>query len=207
MSLRKAQKAATRSSLRDAALRCFADRGVAQTPIGAITREAGVAHGTFYVHFKSKEAVLDELLAEFNAELVGRLQPIWSDWGGGDLDEVVRRTAEVFLDHWSKGRDFVVAYSQRVAGGLDLTKLRDGINPPGAELLGHWLGRLTEALGADGPNLHLVSQALLAMWLRIGLQYLFNDEVSQGDAVETLVQMSVGAVAGVFPSLVSRIDG
>jgi AcrR family transcriptional regulator len=46
------------------AKRLFLVRGFAQTSVSAIVREAGVAQGTFYLYFKSKQAVLPYLRAE-----------------------------------------------------------------------------------------------------------------------------------------------
>jgi AcrR family transcriptional regulator len=46
------------------AKRLFLERGFAQTSVSAIVREAGVAQGTFYLYFKSKQALLPYLRAE-----------------------------------------------------------------------------------------------------------------------------------------------
>jgi AcrR family transcriptional regulator len=46
------------------AKRLFVDRGYAQTSVASIVRETGVAQGTFYLYFKSKQAVLPYLRAE-----------------------------------------------------------------------------------------------------------------------------------------------
>ena len=56
-----------------AARRTFMSTGVAKTGVGDVARAAGVAHGTFYVHFENKDAVVRELLAEFNAEFARRV--------------------------------------------------------------------------------------------------------------------------------------
>lgn len=52
---RKLQKAATRNAIMETAKKVMIRKGIGNTQISEITREAGVAHGTFYVHFKSKE--------------------------------------------------------------------------------------------------------------------------------------------------------
>jgi len=192
---RREQKAATRAAIKVAARRCFAREGFTDTAIADIAEAAGVAHGTFYVHFASKEGVLDELLEEFNAELVRRLRPVFEAVDGALLSTTVRRTAEVFLDYWQEDRAFVEAYAQRSAAGLSLTTLRDGVNPPMAGLLRGAIERAAALAGAvRAINFELVTQALLALWLRVGLQYLFNDAVSRQDAVDVLVRMSVGAI-------------
>src|SRR5262245_34223307 len=46
------------------AKRLFLERGYSQTSVASIVREAGVAQGTFYRYFKSKQAVLPYLRAE-----------------------------------------------------------------------------------------------------------------------------------------------
>ena len=46
------------------AKRLFLERGYSQTSVASIVREAGVAQGTFYLYFKSKQAVLPYLRAE-----------------------------------------------------------------------------------------------------------------------------------------------
>jgi AcrR family transcriptional regulator len=52
---------ARRAQLLDAARRCFVADGYAGTSISSVVRAAGVAQGTFYVYFDSKQAVLAEL--------------------------------------------------------------------------------------------------------------------------------------------------
>jgi AcrR family transcriptional regulator len=51
--------------LLDAAERLFAERGIDETTIEDITRAAGVAKGTFYLYFASKEHVLAALRERF----------------------------------------------------------------------------------------------------------------------------------------------
>jgi AcrR family transcriptional regulator len=194
---RKARKAATRRAVKEAALGCFAESGYAETSIAAITRAAGVAQGTFYVHFPSKDALLDELLDEFNQEFVARLAPIWIETAATRLEELVTRSAEAFLEHWETRKDFVEIYAQKTAQGMSLAELTEGINPPVVELLTPQLAGMAREAGTALPNAQLIVQALLAMWARIGLQYLFNPNVNRRQAVRTLRQMTMGALEKV----------
>ena len=52
----------SRQRILEAAERVFGEKGYFPASITEITREAGVAQGTFYVHFKSKRDVFSELL-------------------------------------------------------------------------------------------------------------------------------------------------
>lgn len=58
---REAQRLQTRERLLTAALAEFRRAGMADADVGAIVAAAGVAHGTFYFHFPTKEHVLFDL--------------------------------------------------------------------------------------------------------------------------------------------------
>ena len=197
---RRQRKAEPRAALVEAARGCFAARGYADTGIADIAAAAGVAHGTFYVHFANKDAVLDELLGEFNDAFVARLGPVFAVAASAPIASTVRATAEAFLDHWRRHRAFVECYAARSAAGLDVHNLRDGVNPPMARLIGASLRAAAARRGAIGGSWELVTHGLLAMWMRVGMQFLFNNDVSRDQAVDTLVAMSVGAIEAVLPS-------
>jgi AcrR family transcriptional regulator len=61
LSGREAKRLQTRERLMGAAIAEFKRSGMAQADVGAIVAAAGVAHGTFFFHFPTKEHVLLEL--------------------------------------------------------------------------------------------------------------------------------------------------
>ena len=63
-------RARTKALLLDAAVRLFARQGVGATAIHEIAAEAGVANGTFYNYFRTREEVLEEV----SIRLAERLQ-------------------------------------------------------------------------------------------------------------------------------------
>jgi AcrR family transcriptional regulator len=60
-SAREAKRLQTRARLMGAAIAEFKRSGMAEADVGAIVAAAGVAHGTFFFHFPTKEHVLLEL--------------------------------------------------------------------------------------------------------------------------------------------------
>lgn len=60
MNAREEQREQTRSKLLDTATDLFVANGFDTTSVSDITRQAGVAKGTFFVHFASKASVLAE---------------------------------------------------------------------------------------------------------------------------------------------------
>ncbi|SER01667.1 TetR/AcrR family transcriptional regulator [Mycolicibacterium nivoides] len=61
LSAREAKRLQTRERLMGAAIAEFKRAGMAEADVGAIVTAAGVAHGTFFFHFPTKEHVLLEL--------------------------------------------------------------------------------------------------------------------------------------------------
>lgn len=88
--VREARRIETRARLFDAALAEISDRGLAAADVSAIAAAAGVARGTFYFHFPTKEHVLVEAERDEETRIVREL-----DKATGDLEsiltQVVRR--------------------------------------------------------------------------------------------------------------------
>jgi AcrR family transcriptional regulator len=72
--LRTVKEQRTRARLLEAAEEEFGQKGFYEAQIVDITRRAGVAHGTFYTYFPSKEAIFVELVREINTQLRARLR-------------------------------------------------------------------------------------------------------------------------------------
>jgi AcrR family transcriptional regulator len=70
-SAREARRLQTRERILGAAIAEFKRSGMAGADVGAIVAAAGVAHGTFFFHFPSKEHVLFELEGREEARIAG----------------------------------------------------------------------------------------------------------------------------------------
>src|SRR6185295_18668668 len=68
-SARETKRLQTRERLMGAAIAEFKRSGMAAADVGAIVTSAGVAHGTFFFHFPTKEHVLLELEAREESRL------------------------------------------------------------------------------------------------------------------------------------------
>jgi AcrR family transcriptional regulator len=87
----------------DAGERTFVRNGFASTTIEDITQKAGVAKGTFYLYFDSKEAILESLRDRFIEGCRGRIEALASqvpatDWAGR-LDAWVEGGIRHYLEH------------------------------------------------------------------------------------------------------------
>lgn len=92
---REAKRLQTRQRVYEAAVAEFTRVGMADADVAIIAKEAGVARGTFYFHFPTKEHVLAELERHEEARLAAQLTRFLAgphDLAGA-LTEVVRLMA------------------------------------------------------------------------------------------------------------------
>jgi AcrR family transcriptional regulator len=67
----RAEKVASnRQALLRAASEIVGERGYLEASVARVTERAGLAHGTFYKHFESRQAMFDELLPSMGKELL-----------------------------------------------------------------------------------------------------------------------------------------
>lgn len=74
----------------DIAEQLFLEKGYDDTLVSDIVNQAGVAQGTFYYYFKSKEAVLDEITDKYIQIIVRSMEQISKDENLHAVDKLVK---------------------------------------------------------------------------------------------------------------------
>ncbi len=85
-----------RQLILEAAARLFAERGFENTPTMLIAQEAGVAEGTIFRHFKTKDEIFLTLLHQVNALLLQDLTGVAEEGGTKDGLGAVQHFARTF---------------------------------------------------------------------------------------------------------------
>lgn len=93
---RALQRAATRRDLIAAGLRVVAENGFANATTAAVARETGKAHGTVFVHFPTREALVVELINAIGSAITARLAAFPSS---ADLAQVLDAHLAALRDH------------------------------------------------------------------------------------------------------------
>jgi AcrR family transcriptional regulator len=102
--LRAQQKKATRGLLFDVAMRLYEQHGYDAVNVDDIVRESGVARGTFYFHYESKEDVLYEAVRRGEVEIAARMAAVAP---GRPLREVLQAACDGFADIWGGRRSLI----------------------------------------------------------------------------------------------------
>jgi AcrR family transcriptional regulator len=100
---RTARGERTMRKILDAAREEFGKRGFSETSIVGITQRAGVALGTFYTYFESKEALFKALVSDMSAQVRDTVGPALTGVAGSLERE--RRALATFLGFVRDHRD------------------------------------------------------------------------------------------------------
>jgi len=100
---RTARGERTLRKILDAAQEEFGERGFSDSSIVGITQRAGVALGTFYTYFDSKEVVFGAVVRDMSAQVRDHVAPAFKD--ATDALDGERRALEAFLVFARKHRD------------------------------------------------------------------------------------------------------
>jgi len=181
------QRAETRRRLIAAATALFAREGLRATTSTRIARAAGVAAGTFYLHFADKQALFREIAFSALAELRRRMDAAQRVAGPALEDQLRARMSEL-VAFASERSDLVrILFGRGHEAGTIGDELADALFP-GVE------ARLRERIaeGRADPGLHpaVAAQALIATWTRVVAWWVEDPSRAPREAVvETLVRL------------------
>jgi AcrR family transcriptional regulator len=128
-----------RSTLVDAAKRCFASRGYHATTVDDITRAAGVAKGTFYLYFDEKREIYYEVIRTFMQlikDIGASIAATSSD--PRDLFARAERAARELMQMFLDNRELVrLAYRESMGMDPELERMIAGFYREIAQVAAH----------------------------------------------------------------------
>jgi AcrR family transcriptional regulator len=173
LSLRERKKIRTRRQIADAALALFAARGYDAVTVAEIARSADVSEQTVYNFFPSKEQLVLDEDAAFQARLVAmvRDRPV-----GTPLMDAVRAGANALLDDLSRRPKSPLA-----RGGLPyLVGTSAAVRRAWLEALERYAGAIADVLVADGKGGLAPPVAKVVGFSIVAVFHMIIDEIGKG---------------------------
>jgi AcrR family transcriptional regulator len=180
-------RAATRQRIVESATELFAAEGLHSVSSARIAKAAGVAAGTFYLHFRDKKQLFREIV--FAA--LGRLheaQDRASEVAGPELDEQVGARVAALCGFAEENRSLIMLVFGRdhEAASLDEDVL-DALRPGTEHLL---KSRVESGALPASLNIAVASQALLGMQSRVIVWWLEDpSRATRADVIDALCRM------------------
>ena len=151
-----------RRELADVALRLWAERGFDGSSVAAIADEAGIAKGTFYLYFESKEALLLEVMRR--SSLVPKVLELIENLQTKSLDEAVRAFVRGAWRHLVDHRELVLVVMRELPTHLEQAQaFVERLMVPGSRALGAHLETLIAPERAKQLSTPLCVRALIGM--------------------------------------------
>ncbi len=187
----------------EAAHRRFVADGYAKTPVSAIVADVGVAQGTFYLYFKSKQEVLTELRRRVFRDYA----TVFATIAGSDLPADVRITKTLFemADAVRRNQDL-----ERVFRSAESAEATERAAIEGRSRLAEGVTRLLEEAVAEGSAKHQADTRYTAYFavtlferiLYEALEYNVPDGLDE--VVAHGIRFALGAM-GVAPDRVESL--
>jgi AcrR family transcriptional regulator len=185
--------ARTRTRLVAAGTELFAERGLHGVTSATIARHAGVATGTFYLHFADKLELFRAIVFDALGELRERQEAAGARHTD-DADAVLRARIEVFLDFAEEKRALMRVLFARSAEAAGIAEEIAGFIAPAIERRYQALqaaGRMREAIHAG-----VAAQARAASLVRIAAWWTEDpSRAARADVAATLLELDPGALA------------
>lgn len=109
-----------RAALANIALKLWAEQGFDQTSVARIAREAGIAKGTFYLYFESKDALLLEVLRRNS--LVPNVLALLRDLQTESLEDAVHGFVRGAWRHLCEHRELVLVVLREMPTHLEAAR-------------------------------------------------------------------------------------
>ena len=170
---RTLQRESTRRQLVEAGLRVVATSGFAGATTAAIAQATGKAHGTVFVHFRTRDVLVTELVAEVGRVMSARLN---------ELQTAEPTIADVLTAHLTALEENEVLYARLLceastlplAARAQIFALQSGIA---------WRLRGAYARTRDGGGVRDIDPVTLSnIWISLTNHYLMNRDLFAPDA-------------------------
>jgi AcrR family transcriptional regulator len=173
LSLRERKKIRTRRQIADAALALFAARGYDAVTVAEIARMADVSEQTVYNFFPSKEQLVLDEDAAFQARLVAMVR---DRPAGTPLADAVRAGAHGLLDNLSRRPK-----GPEAAGGLPyLINTSPALRRAWLEALERYAGAIADVLVGDGEGALPPPVATVFGFSIVAVFHMVIDEIGKG---------------------------
>jgi AcrR family transcriptional regulator len=188
-----------RDRLLAAAVDVFAAKGYAATRVSDIVREAGVAQGTFYLYFKSKQAIFEQLLDTCFSRLLAETLGTYSLRDISRPEDVIEQTQVLWrtiLQQCRADRALVsLALREASAGGPEVVARLEANYLQVIDGLAAYI-EVAVARGLFRPvDPQLAAWAIVGMLERAIYYAVFVDEQADLDRlVDDLVRLELGGL-------------
>ena len=182
---RTARGERTLRKILDAARYEFGERGFTDSSIVGITQRAGVALGSFYTYFDSKEAVFQALVRDMSGQVREQVGPVLGR--ASDALDGERRALEAFLDFVRDHRDIYRIIDE--AEFVDPAAYREHYETTASRIASRLMGARDKGQinsGYDDETLGIAAWGMMGANVFLGLRFFVWDSGDAGRVADAM---------------------
>lgn len=189
-----------RDSLKKAAIEVFSTHGYHAAKVSQIVESVGVAQGTFYLYYESKEQIFGELLSDFLQTVVGAA----SDWEPAAIDsqdvlrEELHRVGMMLTDVLLENRGLAaIFFREGLAVSQDFDEMIEEFYATLAALMTNFNKVLNERGIIPKMNFELLAYMTIGSVERIIMEYIVTGSLAHLEPEEIVDHLIGGFLTGV----------
>ncbi len=122
------KKKQKRRALLNAAYGLFTSKGLDNTSISDVVKEAGLAKGTFYLYFKDKSEIREELITRKAGEVLFQVQEKMKDKPYHSLEETVIQWVDIIIEELCADQTMLKFIAKNLRWGIFHKVILEGEN-------------------------------------------------------------------------------
>lgn len=182
-----------RKHIKNAAWSVFAQQGLDGTAIAHIVSESNSSTGSFYNHFRTKEAVFEEILSDLIVEVRSITATARSK--ADNLDEMLRASYKDLLDYvlgLEGGIAFIARNQHHIRAKLYGFESTSGL----LDDIRHDIRRVTSGPSLDTGHVTLVASLIVSNGIEALLLLKGGDDIDTTYLAETMTRLIVQGIGG-----------
>jgi AcrR family transcriptional regulator len=181
---RAEDKAATLARLRKTGREVLVEVGVAGASVQQIAARAGIATGSFYLHFPSKAAFVDSIVDELNQGLVQRMLGVLASLPQPTAPVLLDRLATAVIEYWAENIDAIPLFADHLARNASEEIMRIGTNKQSVGMVRRIIAAVPSIDLRTTPEFLVAN--IVALWRASGLLASTYDPPARARAARDL---------------------
>jgi len=172
----------TLQKLIDAAKYEFAKNGFTKTTVERITKKAGVAKGTFYLYFRTKEDVIKYMINEMHNSIISILDEFIEKLKKSEKNfkKLFKEVIMATLNEYFKLKDVLLTI---VFTNYELSTKLTSFKEKNIEKIREYIKKILEICIQKGYiqkiNIEVISTLLLTMFMHFSIEVLFKEGIDK----------------------------
>lgn len=166
-----------------------------------IAERAGTSVGALYVHFRSRDALVDAVIGTLQEEAIASLRATLASTDEPDVNKAIHRVAECYVTLLRDVRPYFALMATQSARTMTADVLRvGGAAAPLLQMINATIASLTASVEVRG-DVALLAGGIASLWRGAALSYAVRPVTDERVIAASLADMTIAVLERVCPQI------